>query len=151
MPTYAEDGKTVALFLFNHMIVRFGVPHSIVTDHGSHFHNQMTEEFSAKLGSCHENSKLYYPQANGQVEAINKVWKLCFVGWLEIINPTGTTFFSPLYGLIGLRWKQLLVSCHSSLSMDSKLSCLSNVKFHLYNSPSNFSQTLPQRKGDFYT
>ena len=41
MPTYAENGKTAALFLFNHVIARFGVPQSIVTDHGSHFRNQM--------------------------------------------------------------------------------------------------------------
>ena len=34
MPTYAEDGKTAALFLFNHVIARFRVPQSIVTDHG---------------------------------------------------------------------------------------------------------------------
>ena len=47
MATYAEDGKTVALFLFNHIIARFGVPWSIVTDHGSHFCNQMTEEHIA--------------------------------------------------------------------------------------------------------
>ena len=73
IPTYAEDGKTAALFLFNHVIARFGVPHSIVTDHGSHFRNQMMEELSAKLGFCHENSMPYYSQANGQVEAINKV------------------------------------------------------------------------------
>ena len=33
------------------------------------------EELSAKLGFLHENSTLYYPQANGQVEAINKVLK----------------------------------------------------------------------------
>ena len=33
MPTYAEDGKTAALFLFNHVIARFKVPQSIVTDH----------------------------------------------------------------------------------------------------------------------
>ena len=26
MPTYAEDGKTASLFLFNHVIARFGVP-----------------------------------------------------------------------------------------------------------------------------
>ena len=26
MPTYAEDGKTTTLFLFNHIITRFGVP-----------------------------------------------------------------------------------------------------------------------------
>ena len=40
MPTYAEDGKTATLFLFNHVIARFRVPQSIVTDHGSHFRNQ---------------------------------------------------------------------------------------------------------------
>ena len=50
MPTYAKDSKTTTLFLFNHVIARFGVPQSIVTDHGSHFHNQMMEELSAKLG-----------------------------------------------------------------------------------------------------
>ena len=32
-------------------------------------------ELSAKLGFRHENSTPYYPQANGQVEAINKVLK----------------------------------------------------------------------------
>ena len=39
MPTYVEDGKTAALFLFYHVIARCGVPQSIVTDHGSHFWN----------------------------------------------------------------------------------------------------------------
>ena len=67
MPTHAEDGKTVALFLFNHVVARFGVPQSIVTDHGSHFENQMMVELSAKLGFHHENSTPYYLQANGQV------------------------------------------------------------------------------------
>ena len=61
MPTYVEDGKTAALFLFNHVIARFGVPQSIITDHGSHFRNQIMEELSAKLGFRHENSNLYYP------------------------------------------------------------------------------------------
>ena len=65
MPTYAEDGKTVALFLFNHIIAIFGVPQSIVTNHGSHFRNEMMEEMSSKLGFRHENSTPYYPQANG--------------------------------------------------------------------------------------
>ena len=75
MPTYVEDGKTATLFLFNHIIARFGVLQSIITNHGSHFHNQMMEEMSARLGFLHENSMPYYPQANGQVEAINKVSK----------------------------------------------------------------------------
>ena len=60
MPTCVEDGNTATLFLFNHVIARFGVPQSIVTNHGSHFHNQMMEELSAKLGFLHENSMPYY-------------------------------------------------------------------------------------------
>ena len=35
----------------------------------------MMEELSAKLGFHCENSMPYYPQANGQVKAINKVLK----------------------------------------------------------------------------
>ena len=70
MPTYEEDGKTTTLFLFNHIIARFGVPQSIFTDHGSHFRNQMMDELSALLGFHHENSMPYYPQANGQVEVL---------------------------------------------------------------------------------
>jgi hypothetical protein len=73
MPTFDNTGKTAALFLFNHVIARFGVPQAIVTDHGSHFRNFMTSELTEKLGLHHDNSMPYYPQANGQVEAINKV------------------------------------------------------------------------------
>ena len=39
IPTYAEDGKIVSLFLFNQVIARFGVPQAIITDHISHFRN----------------------------------------------------------------------------------------------------------------
>jgi hypothetical protein len=65
------------------LITCFGVPHAIVTDHGAHFKNQMMSELHVKLGFHHENSSPYYPQANGQVEAINKVLKTmiqCMVG-----------------------------------------------------------------------
>jgi hypothetical protein len=73
MPTFDNTGKTATLFIFNHIITRFGIPQSIVTDHGSHFRNFMMSELTEKLGLRHENSTPYYPQANGQVEAINKV------------------------------------------------------------------------------
>jgi hypothetical protein len=75
MPTFLNDVCTAALFLFNHIITRFGVPRAIFTDHGAHFKNQMMSELHVKLGFRHENSSPYYPQANGQVEAINKVLK----------------------------------------------------------------------------
>jgi hypothetical protein len=46
MPTYTNDVKTIALFLFNHIITRFGIPKSIVTDHGTHFCNAMMVELT---------------------------------------------------------------------------------------------------------
>ena len=55
------------------MISRFGVPQAIITDHGSHFRNIMMTELSDQLGLRHDNSTPYYPQANGQVEVVNKV------------------------------------------------------------------------------
>ena len=59
MPTYAKDGKIVALFLFNHIIARFIIPR--VTDHGSQFQNKMMAKLNAKLGFHHDNSMPYYP------------------------------------------------------------------------------------------
>jgi len=53
MPTFVEDGKTAVLFIFNHIIARFGVPQAIIIDHGSHFRNHMMNELSAKLGFRH--------------------------------------------------------------------------------------------------
>ena len=105
MPTYVEDGNTFALFLFNHIIAIFGVPQSIVTDHKSHFRNQMMEELSAKLGFLHEKYTPYYPQANGQVEAINKVLKTMLRRMVGDHKSNLHLFFFPLFGLIGLSLK----------------------------------------------
>lgn len=72
MPTYDVNGKTISLFLFNHVIAQFGVPKAIVTNHGSHFRNYMITKLTAQLGLYHDSSTPYYPQANGQVEVVNK-------------------------------------------------------------------------------
>jgi hypothetical protein len=65
MPTFDNIGKTSMLFIFNHIITRFGVPQAIVTNHGIHFRNFMMSELTEKLGLRHENSTPYYPRANG--------------------------------------------------------------------------------------
>ena len=78
MPTYTNDMRTVALFLFNHVIARFGIPKSIVTNHGTNFCNAMMAKLTCMLHLDHEHSSPYYPQANGQVESINCVLKTMF-------------------------------------------------------------------------
>jgi transposase InsO family protein len=98
MPTFDNTGKTVALFIFNHIITRFGIPQDIVTDHGIHFRNFMMSEFTDKLGLRHENSTPYYPQANGQVEEINKILITMLRQIIGIHNTTWhTVLFSSLW------------------------------------------------------
>jgi transposase InsO family protein len=75
MPTFNNDGETTTLFIFNQIIARFGIPEEIVTDHGSHFQNKMMSELTSKIGLRKEHSSPYYPQVNGQVEAMNKCLK----------------------------------------------------------------------------
>jgi hypothetical protein len=72
MLTFDNTGKIAALFIFNHIITRIGVPQAIVTSHGSHFCNFMMFELTEKLGLRHETSTPYNLQDNGQVKAINK-------------------------------------------------------------------------------
>lgn len=55
MPTYNNTGEKNALLLFNHVIVRFGVPRVIVIEHGNHFSNQMMSKLIAKLGFHHKS------------------------------------------------------------------------------------------------
>eukprot|EP00253_Pinus_taeda_P025048 PITA_25048 len=76
MPTLNNSGETTALFFFNHVVSKFGVPRAIVTYHGSHFCSNMMVDLAAELGLSHDSSTPYYPQANRQVEEINKVYGL---------------------------------------------------------------------------
>ena len=75
IPIVKFDGETVTHFVFNQIINRFGIPKELVTDHGSHFQNRMMKELASKLGYKKEHSSSYYPQVNGQVEAVNKSLK----------------------------------------------------------------------------
>ena len=69
------DGEIAAHFVFNQIITRFRIPKELVTDHGLHFQNRMMEELASNLGYKQEHSSSYYPQVNGQVEAVNKSLK----------------------------------------------------------------------------
>jgi len=75
MPTLNNNGERTAILFFNLVVAHFGVPQAIFIDHGLHFRNHMMAELTVKLGLSHDSSTPYYPQANGQVEAINKVLK----------------------------------------------------------------------------
>ncbi|XP_077222150.1 uncharacterized protein LOC143855994 [Tasmannia lanceolata] len=70
--SYASKSiASVAKFIRANIICRYGVPHELISDNGSHFKKEVAslcEEFRIK----HQKSSSYRPQTNGGVEAANK-------------------------------------------------------------------------------
>ncbi|XP_022862336.1 uncharacterized protein LOC111382551 [Olea europaea var. sylvestris] len=62
-------------FVWKSVICRFGIPHSIVSDNGQQFDNRKMRELCDELGIKKDFSTPHHPQANGQVEAVNKTIK----------------------------------------------------------------------------
>jgi hypothetical protein len=55
-----------------HIVYRFGIPQTIITDQRSQFTSGEFEEYANSIGIKLLNSSPYYAQANGQAEAANK-------------------------------------------------------------------------------
>ena len=73
IPLVNVDQENVIEFIQKHIIYRFGIPETITTDQGSVFIGRKMQEFAAEMGFKLLTSTPYYAQANGQVEAENKV------------------------------------------------------------------------------
>eukprot|EP00253_Pinus_taeda_P007345 PITA_07345 len=86
--TFSDESKVIS---------RFGVLREIVTDHGSHFQNQLMSELALKLGFRQEHLSHYYPQSNGQVEAVNKTLKTILQ---QIINKNRSNWHIMLYSAL---------------------------------------------------
>jgi hypothetical protein len=65
--------KTVAHFLFEHVLMRFRCPRILMTDQGTHFINTTIKSLTKEFEVFHQKSTPYHTQANGTVEAFNKI------------------------------------------------------------------------------
>ena len=117
--TKTDDAKTVAKFLYENIITRFGCPKELVSDRGTHFLNATIEQMTKDYFIKHRKSTPYHPRANGQTEKTNGI--LCKIitktlhgnasNWdYELFNalwayrcsvkgPTKSTPFQLVYGL----------------------------------------------------
>jgi hypothetical protein len=69
-PIRKLDGKT-GLKFFKDIVVRFGIPHSIITDNNSNLSQGEVEEYCHHNGICLDLPSVAHPQSNGQVERTN--------------------------------------------------------------------------------
>ena len=62
----------MANFIKENIIVRFGVPHRIISENGIPFVNSDVRKMLELYQVKHHRSSPYYPQGNEQAEATNK-------------------------------------------------------------------------------
>ena len=64
--------KDVTNFVWKNIICRFGIPQTIIVDNGSQFVSVAFRTFCSELKIKNLYSTPWYPQSNGQSEAMNK-------------------------------------------------------------------------------
>ncbi|GJZ01091.1 reverse transcriptase domain-containing protein, partial [Tanacetum coccineum] len=115
LPT--NDARVVITFL-KKLFCHFGMPKALISNQGTHFCNKIMERTMKRYGVNCRFSTSYHPQANGQVENMNKalkrilkktvkdnlaIWsrKLDDALWAFCTaykTPTGTTPYKLIYG-----------------------------------------------------
>ena len=73
LATKIDDAKTVAKFINENIITRFGCPKQLVSDRGTHFLNDIIEQLTSKFLIKHRKTTPYHPRANGQTEKTNGI------------------------------------------------------------------------------
>jgi hypothetical protein len=69
-PIKKLDGTSTIKF-FNEIIVRYGLPHSIITDNGTNFTKGVFADFCSQKGIRLDLASVAHPQYNRQVEKAN--------------------------------------------------------------------------------
>ena len=71
-------------FIYEKIITRYGIPLQLTSDRGGHFVNHVIRLLTTEFKIYHSLSSPYYPRANRQAEATNKIlvsiiYKSCVV------------------------------------------------------------------------
>ena len=69
-PVRKADGATALKFVCS-LVMRFGIPHSIITDNGTNFAQGELKDYCETVGIRLDLASVAHPQSNGQVERAN--------------------------------------------------------------------------------
>src|SRR6266540_2014431 len=109
-PLKAVNAETVAMFIYEEIICRFGAPRILQSDRGTHFVNEVIRKLTKRFRVRHSLSSPYHPQSNGLVERFNKT--LC-EGIAKVAEKLGSwdQYIQPI--LFAYRTKELRISKQS--------------------------------------
>nr|XP_043611691.1 uncharacterized protein LOC122583338 [Erigeron canadensis] len=90
-PLVTISGKQMEKFVWEQVVTRFGIPQVIISDNGKQFSQGIFPQFCKNLEIQQRFTSVAHPQANGQVEAMNKQivhgiktrFGRCQNGWLD--------------------------------------------------------------------
>jgi hypothetical protein len=71
-PTKSITAKRMKDFIWKNIVTRFGIPESLVFDHGTQFDCTPIKDYCAELRIKFAYASVCHPQSNGQAEAANK-------------------------------------------------------------------------------
>ena len=90
-----NDARTIAKFLYEHVLTRYGLLIEIVSDQGVHFINKVIEFLLEEFTVIHRRIAPYHPpQENGQAKSTNKT--LCNA-FTKVVEGTRTDWDKKLH------------------------------------------------------
>lgn len=67
--------ESVADFIYEEIVMRFGCPEEIVTDRGANFTSKLVKHYTERIKTTHKLTSAFHPRTNGKCERLNGILK----------------------------------------------------------------------------
>ncbi|UYV83545.1 hypothetical protein LAZ67_23001432 [Cordylochernes scorpioides] len=90
VPLPDMKSETIARAFYENWIVRFGAPHTVISDRGKQFTSQLFKDLTTLCGIKLRHSTAYHPQCNGKIERLHRTIKTAIrahnsIKWTETL------------------------------------------------------------------
>ena len=70
-------GEKLAKLYMENIVKLYAVPSRIVSDRGTQFTPRFWKSLHKAMGTKLDFSSIYHPQTDGQIERVNRLWRIC--------------------------------------------------------------------------